>query len=112
MEQNKMTKWVAGEPTNSATGIFIKDTDGKSILRVYSYPGGRSDDIEKVTRAINGTYGCGVNPDAIKDLVESVNKMRHYAERYLAAATIPELYDMCFEDIKFVEAAMLKAQTL
>lgn len=70
MSKDKMAgyPWKAGDPTKSATGIFIKDCDGRPILRVYSYPAGSTDDIERVARAVNACYGAGINPEAVKNL--------------------------------------------
>src|SRR6267142_6900875 len=75
MEQNKITKWVVGEPTKSGTGIFIKDADGRPILRIYSYPGGSHYDLERITRAINGTYGVGIRPESVVDLKKCLEEL-------------------------------------
>lgn len=87
MEQNKNNgfPWRAGDMTKSTTGIFIKDSDGRPILRVYAYPGGSPDDLERVIRAVTNTYGSGINPEAVKDICSTLLEItnQYSRDRYI-----------------------------
>lgn len=87
--------------------MVIMSGEGKDVVAV-AYAS--EEDGKLILSAVNSTYGQGINPESVKDLYEAVNKLMHYAERYLAAATIPKLYDMCFDDIKAAQTAIEKAK--
>lgn len=106
MSTDKMTgyPWKAGDATKSSTGIFIKDADGRPILRVYSYQGESPDNIERVTIAINNTYGAGINPEAVPELLQAVKELKQ------AFIRANKFYSKDHEILGLANAAIEKAR--
>lgn len=76
MSQNKMSPapWkIAATP--SQTGGSLSDANGNKFLRVYSYSNTKEEDASAIVSAVNNTYGSGVNPEAVPDLLKALKAM-------------------------------------
>src|ERR1700677_2053731 len=62
--------------TPSQTGGAISDANGNMFLRVYSSSNTKEQDASAIISAINNTYGKGIDPSSVPELLEALKFVR------------------------------------
>jgi hypothetical protein len=92
--ENKMSPapWKI-KATPSQTGGALSDANGNMFLRVYSSSNTKEQDASAIVSAINNTYGKGIDPSSVPDLLEALKQARFYLSKH------PEIDTLCEDAI-------------